>query len=141
MSFNHHTRQVGANALYVNIASASNLIYDATGARAAWATGTPALSNGITSAGALFRDMGKTLYLPAPTTASAVGAQSTILRKIQLVPSGANGYYGTGGASGTVGTEFLTGYIQIGGQTYAGGAGVGSGVGYTAAPTVFARAN
>jgi hypothetical protein len=134
-------KQFTANALYVNIASASNLIYDATGTRVAWGTGTPALSNGITTAGALFRDMGKTLYLPAPTTASAVGAQSTILRKIQLVPSGANGYYGTGGAAGTVGTEFLTGYIQIGGQTYAGGAGVGSGVGYAAAPTVFARAN
>ena len=140
MSFNHNTRQVTANALYVNFASASNLIYDETGARASWATGAQAQSNGITTAGALFRDMGKNLYLPAPTTASAVGAQSTILRKVQLVPLGGNAYYGTGGASGTVGTEFDTGYIQLG-QTYAGGNGVGSGVGYTAAPTVFARAN
>ena len=104
-------------------------------------TGAQAQSNGITTAGALFRDMGKTLYLPAPTAGSAVGAQSTILRKIKLVPSGANAYYGTGGAAGTVGTEFDTGYIHLGGQTYAGGAGFGSGVGYTAAPTVFARAN
>jgi len=145
MSATRNTRQVGANALYVNIAACQSSIYDATGTRASWVTtaGVGAASGALTAAGALFRDMGKTVYLPAPTTASAVGAQSTILRKVQYIPSGALGYYGTGGASGTVGTEFFTGYIQLGGQTYAGGNGVGSGVGYAngVAPIVFARAN
>ena len=145
MSASRNSRQVTANALYVNIAACQSSIYNETGARATWVptAGVGAASGALTAAGALFRDMGKTIYLPAPTTASAVGAQSTILRKVQYIPSGVLGYYGTGGASGTVGSEFFTGYIQLGGQTYAGGAGVGSGVGLAngVAPIVFARAN
>lgn len=121
--------QVARNALYVNIANCSSFIFDASGNQAAWANHLGLLS----SPGAVFRDMGKTVYLPAPTTPNAVAEQSTILRKVQFVPQGGAGFYGTGGAAGTVGTEYFTGYIPLGGQTYAGGGAAG--------PCVFARAN
>jgi hypothetical protein len=55
-----------------------------------------------------------------------VGGISTVLRKVQLVPSGARGSYGTGGAgtnvSGSGGAipDYYTGYIQLGGLTYGG---------------------
>jgi hypothetical protein len=77
--------------------------------------------------------MGKTVYLPAPTAPNAVAEQSTILRKVQWIPQNWGGFYGTGGAAGTVGSEFYTGYISLGGQTYAGGGAAGT--------CVFARAN
>lgn len=109
--------QIPINKLYVNVAAIHSSIFDATGVtRAAWVTGVPALE---TAGSAVLRDMGKTLYLPNPSGAS----QSTVMRKIQLVPSGTYGSFGTGGASGTEGTEFYTGYISLGGQTYGGGDG------------------
>lgn len=104
-------RGSGRNALYVNIAPCQSSIYDATGAKAAWVA-----PMGEIAVGAIFRDMGKTLYLPAATTTE----QSTILRKVQFVPQGG------------VSKEFLTGYISLGGQTYAGGS--------AADTVVFARA-
>ncbi len=114
--------QIPANKLYINIAPIQSTIYDGTVdgqgnlVRAPWVTQVTALE---TAGGAVLRDMGKYVYLPAPAGAS----QSTILRKVQLVPSGALGYFGTGGAAGTD-TEYFTGYISLGGQTYAGGQGV-----------------
>ena len=67
--------------------------------------------------------MGKTVYVPDPTVPASAGSQSTLLRKVQLV----TGYYGTGaagsglaGASGST-TEYYTGYIKLGAQTYGGG--------------------
>ena len=121
--------QAAPNALYVNIANCSSFIFDETGVQATWANHLGLIS----SPGAVFRDMGKTLYLPSPTTPNAVAMQSTILRKVQFIPQGVKGYYGTGGEAGTVGTEFYTGYIPIGGLTYAGGGAAGT--------CVFARAN
>jgi hypothetical protein len=113
--------QVPANKLYTNLTSAISSVYLANGTTLApWLSDFPSASN----AGALVvRDMGKTVYLPDPTVGASVGSQSTILRKVQLVPSGAAGYYGTGGAAGTS-SEYYTGYIRIGGQTYGGGDGV-----------------
>lgn len=114
--------QIPANKLYINVAAIHSTIYDGTvdeqGAlvKAPWVTEVAALQ---TAGGAILRDMGKYVYLPAPGGAS----QSTILRKVQLVPSGALGYFGTGGDAGTA-TEYFTGYISLGGQTYAGGQGV-----------------
>lgn len=106
--------QVPTNALYVNIAAAQSSIFNADGAtRAPWVSQFGSLSTAATS---LFRDMGKTVYVPDPTVPTSVGSQSTILRKVQLV----SGYYGTGGASGTA-SEYYTGYIKLGGQTYGGG--------------------
>jgi hypothetical protein len=113
--------QVPANKLYINIGAIQSTIYDGTvdgqGAlvRAPWVTQVGALS---TIGSVVLRDMGKYVYLPAPGGAS----QSTILRKVQLVPNGSQGYYGTGGAAGTT-TEYFTGYINLGGQTYGGGTG------------------
>ena len=105
-------------AMYINVASVYNKIYDSNGAIASWAhPGAGDFSNALATAGAsVFRDMGKTIYLPANST---VSSQSTILRKVQLVPAGAN--YGTGG---NVANDFYTGYIRIGGQSYGGGDGV-----------------
>jgi hypothetical protein len=88
--------------------------------KAPWVTQVAALQN---AGAAVLRDMGKYVYLPAPAGAS----QSTILRKVQLVPSGAQGYYGVGGAAGTA-TEYFTGYISLGGQSFGGGNGVATAV-------------
>jgi hypothetical protein len=127
--------QIATNALYVNIAACQSTIFDESGNKAAWVT-TAGVGNSagvLLSAGQTFRDMGKTVYLPSPTTPNAIAMQSTILRKVQWIPSAAFGFYGTGTTGGSVGTEYFTGYIPLGGQTYAGGGAVGT--------CVFARAN
>jgi hypothetical protein len=129
MSVAREFSQVPANKLYINIASVASTIVDANLSTCSWVTGKTALA----SAGqAVFRDLGKTVYLPDPTNGNAsIGSQSTILRKVQWVPSGTAGYYGTGTEAATT-PEFYTGYIQLGGQTYGGGNGV---------PTAVARLN
>lgn len=112
--------QIPINKLYINTGMIQSSIYDGTSnlTRAAWVENLNPLT--LSTAGAaVLRDMGKSVYLPGVAGAS----QSTVLRKIQLVPSGLLGTYGTGGASGTEGTEFFTGYISIGGQTFGGGDG------------------
>jgi hypothetical protein len=79
--------------------------------------------------------MGKNVYLPDPNVTTAVGSQSTILRRVQLVTTGTNGYYGTGDGIGCVAgseSDYYCGYIRLGGQTYAGGNGT---------PTPVARIN
>ena len=127
MSVTREFSQVPSNNLYINIGSVASTIVDSNLSTCAWVTGKSALA----SAGqAVFRDMGKTVYLPDPTVGNAsIGAQSTILRKVQWVPSGAAGSYGTGfSASTTPQTEYYTGYIQLGGQTYGGGNGVATAV-------------
>lgn len=108
--------QIPVNKLYINTGMIQSSIFDASGVKAAWVTGVGALS---TAGTCVLRDMGKSAFFPNPSGAS----QSTVMRKIQLVPTGAAGTYGTGGAAGTEGTEFFTGYISIGGQTYGGGDG------------------
>ena len=124
-SVERYASQVPVNALYTNIVAAQSSIFAADGlTKAAWVSGVGALS---TAGAALFRDMGKTVYVPDPTVPTTVGSQSTILRKVQLVTGGAAGYYGTGGAATAVG-EYFTGYIKLGAQTYGGGGDpVGSG--------------
>lgn len=103
--------------------------FDASGNTLEWcSTGTATVDLSTTGA-VLLRDMGKTVYLPNPTTPTYIGSQSTILRKVQLVPSGIRGYYGTGAAasgSASAGAsgEYYTGYIPLGGLTYGGGTGV-----------------
>jgi hypothetical protein len=116
--------------MYINIGAIQSSIVDANLSTVTWVTVPSVLGQLSTSGKALLRDMGKTVYLPDPTVGAAgVGSQSTVLRKVQLVPSGTAGYYGTGANSST---EFYTGYIQLGGQTYGGGNGV---------PTAVARLN
>jgi hypothetical protein len=129
-------RQIPVNALYTNIIDVRSSIFGSNGLTvASWVT-NPGLSLS-TIGGSLFRDMGKTVYVPDPTVPASVGSQSTILRKVQLV----TGYYGTGAASsGTAaagGTlEYYTGYIKLGAQTYGGGgdpAGAGGAYGFVRA--------
>lgn len=137
-------RQVPVNALYTNITAVQSSIFAADGlTRSGWVSGFGNLS---TAGAALFRDMGKTVYVPDPTVPTSVGSQSTILRKVQLV----TGYFGTGaGAAGTAGAagaagEYYTGYIKLGGQTYGGGgdpAGGAAPSGGSGAPYGFVRAN
>lgn len=117
------------NRLYINITGVQSTIYDASGAKAPWVDGVGALS---TAGSVIFRDMGKTVYIPSPALGNnVVGAQSSILRKVQLVPSGTAGFYGTGNstaAESNATTSFYTGYILLGGQTYGGGTGTATGV-------------
>lgn len=134
-------RQVPVNALYTNIVAAQSSVFDASGlAKAGWVSAVGALS---TPGATLFRDMGKTVYVPDPTVPASVGSQSTILRKVQLV----TGYYGTGavGTAGVAGapgstTEYYTGYIKLGGQTYGGGGDPANASGLSGAGG-FVRAN
>lgn len=113
--------QVPANKLYVNTAAIQSSIFDGVGVsdsnKASWVPAIGALS---TAGAVVLRDMGKSAFLPSLNGAF----QSTVMRKIQLVPSGSAGFYGTGGTAGAEGTEFYTGYISIGGQSYGGGNGV-----------------
>jgi len=120
--------QIPSNKLYVNVAGIQSTITDSNLSSVAWVTGVGALS---TAGACILRDMGKTIYLPSPTQVpvTAAGGISTVLRKVQLVPSGSRGSYGTGGAgtnvSGSGGAipDYYTGYIQLGGLTYGGGNG------------------
>lgn len=113
------TSQIPANKLYTNLATAPSSIFLADGA-----TVVPWLTGRTATAGALIvRDMGKSVFIPDPTVPATVGSQSTILRKVQLVPSGSAGFFGTGGVAGTT-SEFFTGFIRIGGQTFGGGDGI-----------------
>lgn len=129
-SASRNPSQMPTNKLYINIGAVQSSIVDTNLAVVPWVTQVGALS---TAGRCLFRDMGKTVYVPDPTVGNATAAgQSSILRKVQLIPSGTQGSYGTGGVAGTVGTEFFTGYVRLGGQTYAGGTGV---------PTMIARIN
>ena len=126
--------QIPANKLYINITDIRSTIVDSNNNPAPWVTASAA-SGLNTAGGAVLRDMGRNVYLPDPNVASAVGSQSTILRRVQLVTSGQNvlgaaGYYGTGNSalSGAGSdTDYYCGYIRLGGQTYAGG-----GSGFTA---------
>jgi hypothetical protein len=120
--------QVNANALYINLVNIQSQIVDANLSTVAW---TSAI--GTTAGSVVLRDMGKTVYLPDPTASSSANGQSTILRKIQWVPTGTNGVYGTGAAASGTGAaggalEYYTGYIRLGGQTYGGGDGIATGV-------------
>jgi len=129
--------QIPSNKLYVNIANANSTIVDANQSTIAFPAGINTL---LSNAGAcVLRDMGKTVYLPAPSQVgtSAVGGISTILRKVQIVPSGALGSYGVGGTFTGAGVpDAYTGYIPLGALTYGGGTGAS-----VAAPIKFVRLN
>ena len=142
-SAGRYRSQIQPNKLWTNILSITSSIVDSNNVLVPWAylnNGTPGNNNyvvGLLSSpgAAVLRDMGKNVYLPDPTVNTSVGSQSTILRRVQLVTSGSNGYYGTGDSVGSVAgseSDFYCGYIRLGGQTYAGGNGV---------PTPVARLN
>jgi len=122
-------RQVPANSLYVNLVASQSTIVDSNNNPVTWLSAQAAqvLS---TPGAAVLRDMGRNVYLPGPGTPTTVGSQSTVLRRVQLVTVGSNGYYGTGDSASSLAgsdTDFFSGYIRLGGQTYGGGTGVISG--------------
>jgi hypothetical protein len=122
--------QIPANKLYINIVNIMSSIVDSNNAPVPWVV-APAAGPLSTAGSAVLRDMGRYIYRPDPTIPTAVGSQSSILRKVQLVTQGTNGYYGTGNVNVAVAgsaTDFYTGYIRLGGQTYGGGTGVPTGV-------------
>lgn len=120
--------QIPANSLYINLVAVQSSIVDSNNNPAPWVVAVGALS---TAGAVVFRDMGRQNVRPDPTIPTSVGGQSTLLRKVQLVPTGpAGGYYGTGNSSiagAGSGTDFYTGYIRLGGFTFGGGNGVPSG--------------
>ena len=136
--------QIPANKLYINVVNVVSTIVDSNNNPVPWAV-VPAVTYALSTPGAaVFRDMGRDHFRPNCTIPTAVGSQSSIFRKVQLITNGATtttggpggsglvgGYYGTGNNGTCVagsGTDFFTGYIRLGGQTYAGGTGVPTGV-------------
>jgi len=129
-SINATYAQIPANKLYINITNIMSTIVDSNNAIVPWVV-APAAGPLSTAGSAVLRDMGRYIYRPDPTVPTSVGSQSSIMRKVQLVTQGTNGYYGTGNSGVAVagsGTDFFTGYIRLGGQTYGGGTGVPTGV-------------
>ena len=127
--------QVPSNKLYVNINNAASSILTSSLTKATWVTNAGALGQLSTAGAAILRDMGKTLYVPSPsiTAVGAVPGISTVLRKVQLVPTGIAGTFGVGGAYAGTETDYFTGYIQLGALQEGGG---GNG-----APVNFVRLN
>lgn len=128
--------QVAPNALYINLVAAQSSIVDSNNVPVTWALlnssagANAALGLLSTPGSAVLRDMGRQNIRPDPTIPTSVGGQSTILRKVQLVTTGTNGYFGTGnnaGAGAGTNTDFYTGYIRLGGFTFGGGNGIASG--------------
>ena len=114
--------QMPANKLYINVANVTGGIVDVNNSPVAWMTG--AVSTLCATPGhAVFRDMGKNVYLPSPNVPTVSGAQSTILRKVQLVKAPVGGT-----AQDNATASYYTGYIRLGGQTYGGGDAVPTGV-------------
>jgi len=135
--FGQRFNQIQPNKLYINLISLASTIVDSNNNLVTWAQGgVSGINNTVlgllsTPGTAVLRDMGKNVYIPDPNVTTAVGSQSTILRRVQLVTTGTNGYYGTGdSASALAGSEsdYFCGYIRLGGQTYAGGTGVPTGI-------------
>jgi hypothetical protein len=124
--------QVPSNKLYVNLTAAQSSILTSSLTNASWVNLVTALS---TPGTCILRDMGKTLYVPSPSRVAvgAVPGISTVLRKVQLVPTGLQGTFGVGGAYAGTETDYFTGYIQLGALQQGGG---GNG-----APVSFVRLN
>jgi hypothetical protein len=125
---------IPANKLYINVTNIMSTIVDSNNNTVTWVV-APAAGPLSTAGSAVLRDMGTNVYIPDPTVPTSVGGQSTILRGVQLVTTGTNGYYGTGDSAQSVAgsdTDYYCGYIRLGGQTYGGGTGV---------PTPVARIN
>lgn len=131
--------QVQSQKLYLNLSNAQASVFTSSLGVPTWISGQLATSTISTALGttgaAIFRDLGKTLYLPSPTNTpvGAVPGISTVLRKVQLIPFGANGTFGTGGPASGIDTDYYTGYIQLSGLQQGGG---GNG-----APVKFVRLN
>jgi len=127
--------QVPSNKLYINIAACQSSILTSNGTPPAWVADADVTTVLQTVGGAIFRDLGTSLYLPSPTNVpvGAVAGISTLFRKVQFIPPAPIGAFGVGGAYAGSDVDYYTGYIQLGGLQQGGG---GNG-----APTRFARLN
>ena len=100
------------NTLFTNGKDMLSTIYLSDGTnRAPWvATANASIQSSIRVAGnAVFRDMGKLVYLPSPDVGS--GAVSSIFRKVQFVPQGVlQTGQGVGGGDAT----YYVGYVSVG---------------------------
>jgi len=144
--FGQKFSQIPANKLWTNINNITSTIVDSNNnivpwlqpynGTANWNAANFAVLGALSTPGAaVIRDMGRNVYIPDPNIASAVGGTSTVLRSIQVVVPGTNGYYGTGDSAACIAgsdSDYFGGYIRVGGQTYGGGTGV---------PTAVARIN
>lgn len=114
-SVERQIRQTGA--LFTNGKNMLSTILVSDGSqRAPWVAGGAATGNayfGLSTAGnAVFRDMGKLVYLPA---SPAAGSQvSTVLRKVQLIPQGAL-QSGQGVGNDAASGSYYVGYVSVGG--------------------------
>jgi len=135
--FGQRFNQIQPNKLYINLITLASTIVDSNNVLVPWVQGNISAANNTvlglisTPGSAVLRDMGKNVYLPDPTVTTAVGSQSTVLRRVQLVTTGTNGYYGTGDSVQSLAgseSDYYCGYIRLGGQTYAGGTGVITGI-------------
>jgi len=103
------------NTLFTNGKDMVSTIFVSDGStKAAWvATANASIQSSIRVAGnAVFRDMGKLVYLPG---SPAAGSQvSTVLRKVQLVPQGAL-QSGQGVGNDTASSAYYVGYVSVGG--------------------------
>lgn len=133
---------IPANKLWTNIAAIQSSVVDSNNIPVTWAlmNSAPGANFALgllsTPGSAVLRDMGVNIYLPLGVIPTSAGGYSTILRGVQLVTTGTNGYYGTGNTSAAVpgsDTDFYTGYIRLNAATYGGG---GQGL-----PTPVARIN
>ena len=113
MSVERRLAQTGA--LYTNVKDVRTALFLSDGTTAApWiAVGGAPSSLLVSAGGAVFRDMGKVVYIPDPNV-SGSAAPSTILRKVQLVPTGASQ---TGTGVGGEASGYYTGYFRVGGVT------------------------
>jgi len=130
--------QMRPNQLYINITSLTSTIVDSNNNLVPWLqAGVPnanytLLGLASTPGSLVLRDMGQDHFRPSRGIPTAVGSESTIYRRVQVVTSGGvGGYYGTGDnatAGAGSGTDYFCGYISLGAQTYAGGNGIPTGV-------------
>ena len=104
------------NTLFTNGTNMLSTIFLSDGTtKAPWVSTAAAITAGYygvsTAGSAVFRDMGKLVYRPSPDR--GLGAVSTVLRKVQLVPTGAS-QTGQGVGTGADGS-YYTGYVSVGG--------------------------
>ena len=111
--------QTSGPRFFINVSSCHNAIFSLNAANGAvplntqggWFSSLMAYNNVSTPGQVIVKDMGRSVF---------VSTQSTVYRKVQLVsPRGPGGAFGETGT--TNGTDFATGYIELGWFDGAGG--------------------
>jgi len=133
--------QTSGPRFFINVSSCHNAIFSlnpTTGAATtlnsqnSWFSTLLTHNNVSTPGQVIVKDMGRSVF---------VSTQSTVYRKVQLVtPRGPGGTFGEAGT--TNGTDFATGYIELGWFDGAGGGNTVGGAGTAAGPgsySVWAR--